>query len=396
MKTVCKYPIGVPGVPWGDFEKRQWLWSRRKNRFREYDMDIMSYNPNDEGMFHRVSYGILRAPFYLEEECELGKRDYLLCAIVPDTFYPPQHHCGGSIHGSAVKHFPPDRNPTNIERLESIAKPTILITGGVHGYETSGIKGALKFISSGLAKTYSKDFNIVIVPCVSPWGYEMNERWTADAIDPNRSFGAKTEANPTPIRTDESTQLLNFLNTLSITTDDGVRHRPKWLCHLDLHETTNSDVTEFRPAKAARDGLMEYDDHIPDGFYLFGHCPQDEENTHHDQPKQPQLQQQQQHLNFYNAILKRVEKVTHIADSESDGTLCGHTATSRGLLLLPGCTELGICAGGAVPEATYAVTTEVYPDSDRTTDEVCVQAQIESICAALDYLLTLEQPFYKC
>ncbi len=349
-------------------------------------MDVPCYSPEDEG-FHAVSYGVLTAPFYIEQESEMGKKDYLLHAIVPDTFYPP---CEAA--NSTVKHFPPDRQPTNIERHDSTTKPTILITGGVHGYETSGIKGALKFLSSGLAKKYSTKFNIVIVPCVSPWGYEMDERWTATTIDPNRSFRMKTKDYPTPIRTDESTALLSFLDTLSVTTDDGVKHKPKWLCHLDLHETTDSDVTEFRPAKAARDGLLEYDDHIPDGFYLLGHCRQNDtrrnnggSNTDHDQQER-----KQHHLDFYNAILKRVEKVTHIAESESDGSLCGHTATSHGLLLLP-CAELGICAGGAVPEASYAVTTEVYPDSEQTSDEICVQAQIESICAALDFLSTVEQ-----
>lgn len=30
----------------------------------------------------------------------------------------------------------------------------------------------------------------------------------------------------------------------------------KWTQHTDLHETTNSDYTEFVPALAARDGLM--------------------------------------------------------------------------------------------------------------------------------------------
>ena len=29
----------------------------------------------------------------------------------------------------------------------------------------------------------------------------------------------------------------------------------QWVMHLDLHETTDSDLYEFRPAKAARDGV---------------------------------------------------------------------------------------------------------------------------------------------
>ena len=42
----------------------------------------------------------------------------------------------------------------------------------------------------------------------------------------------------------------------------------RWLCHVDLHETTDTDESEFRPAKAARDGVESEPDLIPDGFYL--------------------------------------------------------------------------------------------------------------------------------
>ena len=48
-------------------------------------------------------------------------------------------------------------------------KPTVLITGGVHGYETSGVQGALLFLKES-AEEYAKHFNIVCCPCVSPWG----------------------------------------------------------------------------------------------------------------------------------------------------------------------------------------------------------------------------------
>jgi hypothetical protein len=45
------------------------------------------------------------------------------------------------------------------------------VTGGVHGYETSGVEGALLFLETK-AEAYSKDFNILVAPCISPWGYE--------------------------------------------------------------------------------------------------------------------------------------------------------------------------------------------------------------------------------
>ena len=36
--------------------------------------------------------------------------------------------------------------------------------------------------------------------------------------------------------------------------------------HIDLHETTDSDETEFMPAKAARDGVDHDPGTIPDGM----------------------------------------------------------------------------------------------------------------------------------
>ncbi len=53
------------------------------------------------------------------------------------------------------------------------------------------------------------------------------------------------------------------------------------LMHIDLHETTDTDETEFRPALAARDGKPFEPGEIPDGFYLVD----DSENP------QPEFQQ---------------------------------------------------------------------------------------------------------
>jgi len=46
------------------------------------------------------------------------------------------------------------------------------------------------------------------------------------------------------------------------------------LVHIDLHETTDTDNSEFIPARIARDGLKpEPWSEIPDGFYLIGRTP---------------------------------------------------------------------------------------------------------------------------
>ena len=108
-------------------------------------------------------------------------------------------------------------------RAWDVTKPTILITGGIHGYETSGVHGALAFLAQK-AEQYSADFNILVVPCVSPWGYETINRWNPNAVDPNRSFYANSPA-------EESAALMKLVQA----------QKTHFLAHLDLHETTDRD-----------------------------------------------------------------------------------------------------------------------------------------------------------
>eukprot|EP01043_Picozoa_sp_COSAG02_P060201 COSAG02_NODE_7820_length_2834_cov_2.576600_2_plen_135_part_00 len=106
--------------------------------------------------------------------------------------------------------------------------PHVLITGGVHGYEKSGVQGAILFLKT-VATKYTAKFNILVVPCVSPWGYETIQRWNCAAVDPNRSFNPDGEVvpgrafNPEP-STDESRNLITYLKTLGV---------EQWTCHID-------------------------------------------------------------------------------------------------------------------------------------------------------------------
>jgi hypothetical protein len=70
----------------------------------------------------------------------------------------------------------------------------------------------------------------------------------------------------------------------------------QFAAHIDLHETTDTDETEFRPALAARDGKPFEPGSIPDGFYLV-------DDTENPQPE------------FQQAIIEAVARVTHIAPS---------------------------------------------------------------------------------
>ena len=85
------------------------------------------------------------------------------------------------------------------------SKPCVLVTGGVHGYETSGVQGAILFLQTTAPK-YCDYFNIVVLPCISPWGYERVERWNKSCQDPNRSFGADPATH-----TEESAAAIAFL-----------------------------------------------------------------------------------------------------------------------------------------------------------------------------------------
>lgn len=297
------YPIGTPGVPWGDTERAEWL--SRQTRQRSYESDVLSVVERLSSHFDVEEYGQL----------EYGSDVYPLMAI---------------------------RNRQWREDL-----PVVLITGGVHGYETSGVHGALQFVEQH-GKDYAGRVNLLVVPCVSPWAYERIHRWNANAVDPNRSFRDDGEA-------EESAALMRMVAPI----------QNRILLHIDLHETTDTDETEFRPALAARDGKPFEPGDIPDGFYLVD----DSENP------QPDFQQ---------ALIAAVEQVTHIAPADEKGEIFGSPVAARGVIQYP-LNQLGLCAG--MTDARFRTTTEVYPDSARATAEQCNTAQVAAVCAAIDYAL---------
>ncbi|MBY8286429.1 M14 family metallopeptidase [Vibrio fluvialis] len=302
MNSAYTYPIGTPGQKWGNAERQ--AWRAQTTIKREYQQEVVPKIQALSQSFNVEQYGALSYD---------AARYPLFCL--------------------KTRGWQDD-------------KPTILITGGVHGYETSGVHGALKFLATE-AKRYETHFNIVAAPCISPWGYETINRWNPNAIDPNRSFYADTPA-------EESANLMALVATL-----------PNVLMHIDLHETTDTDESEFRPALAARDGIIFEEGSIPDGFYTVG-------DTANPQPE------------FQAAIIASVRKVTHIAPADDNGEIIGSEVVQDGVILYP-MKKLGLCGG--VTDCVYGSTTEVYPDSPKVTAEECNDAQVAAIIGALDYVL---------
>jgi hypothetical protein len=302
--TRAPYPIGIAGQPWGAAEKA--AWRARQARQRSYADDVVAVIAGFRERFDVVQYG----------ELDYG--------------------ADGRFPLFAVR-----------DRAWRDGLPVMLVDGGVHGYETSGVHGALDFIDRHLAD-YAGRANVLVAPCVSPWGYERIQRWNADALDPNRTFRANSPAQ-------ESAALMRLVAPL----------RGRFAMHIDLHETTDTDESEFRPALAARDGKPFEPGTIPDGFYLV-------DDTENPQPA------------FQQAIIDAVAQVTHIAPSDPDGTIIGSPVVSPGVIRYA-LVELGLCAG--ITGARYTTTTEVYPDSPRATPAQCNAAQVAAARAAIDYAL---------
>lgn len=296
------YPIGTLGQPWGDAQRI--LWRARQTRQRSYDSDVLQCLTALNSPFAVQCYGALAYG---------GERYELMAAH---------------------------------SRNWQSGLPAVLITGGVHGYETSGVHGALRFLQTH-AESYTGRVNLLVVPCVSPWGYERIQRWNFDAIDPNRSFVPNSPAQ-------ECTNLLRLID----------RWAGQFVAHIDLHETTDSDESEFRPALAARDGKPFEPCTIPDGFYLV------------DDAANPQPA-------FQQAILAAVERVTHVAAEDAQGLILDALAVAPGVIRYA-VKALGLCT--CITGARYTTTTEVYPDSPRATPEQCMDAQVAALRSGLDFV----------
>lgn len=319
--VTCSYPIGTAGTPWGANEKAEWFRTRQIQR--AYKDEVLTKVHALADRYDVVEYGALT----------IDPQRYPLFAVKTRNW--------------------------------SADKPSVLITGGVHGYETSGVQGAILFLQTVCA-TYSETFNILVAPCVSPWGYETIQRWNAQAVDPNRSFNPDGEVVPgRSFNPEKATEESAALRALLASTDSPTN----WLVHLDLHETTDSDEEEFRPAKAARDGMDYAPDTIPDGFYLVA----DATNPH---------------ASWHKHMIDGVRRVTHIAPPDEKGRIIGEDVVQEGVICVPSPASIGLCAG--VTSAKYATTTEVYPDSPLADDDMCNRAQVSCIAAGLDWVVQAE------
>ena len=305
--STTPYPIGIPGTPWGAAEKTAWLGRQRLQRSYAAEVvgPLKARLPTQAELFE---YGAL-------DYTRLGLGGYLLYAVRSRAWNPE--------------------------------RPVVVVTGGVHGYETSGVQGALQWLGDEFDR-HTGAINLLVLPCISPWGYETINRWNPDALDPNRQF---KQASPAA----ESALAMACVAATCARVD----------LHVDLHETTDTDNSEFGPAKAARDGEAFGWHAIPDGFYLVG-------DTERPAPE------------FQRALIDAVRRVTHIAEADEHGCIIGETLQQPGVINYAK-RSLGLCGG--MTGAHFVTTTEVYPDSATASPAQCNEAQVMTVKAAIDYLL---------
>jgi Succinylglutamate desuccinylase / Aspartoacylase family len=306
-RPLTPYPIGTPGTPWGPSERTTWLSRQRRRRsyLDEVIAPLQARLPSEAELFQ---YAVL-------DYARFGLGTYPLYAVR--------------------------------SRAWNVDRPVVLVTGGVHGYETSGVQGALQWIEQGFGR-HADAVNVLVLPCLSPWGYETVNRWNPDALDPNRQFRHGSPAA-------ESAGAMACV----------AAHCARVDLHVDLHETTDTDASEFGPAKAARDGVA-FDWHaIPDGFYLVGDVERPVPG-------------------FQRALIDAVRRVTRIADADEHGCIIGEPLQQPGVINYAK-RSLGLCAG--FTDARFVTTTEVYPDSPGVTAAECNAAQVATVDAAIEYLL---------
>jgi len=119
-------------------------------------------------------------------------------------------------------------------------RPTVLLSGGIHGDEPAGVYAALAFLAEP-RREFADQLQFVVFPCVNPSGFEAGSLGTRSGANVNRLFGADT---PQP----ENRAIEEWLRTCGIC----------FRMTFDLHEARPDYVGE---------GFSEKDN--PRGAYLY-------------------------------------------------------------------------------------------------------------------------------
>lgn len=72
----------------------------------------------------------------------------------------------------------------------SSAPRQVLLSAGIHGDEFAGVEGLCEWLESYVYLKFLHRWDITILPCLNPWGYEHGTRENGDGQDLNREFNS--------------------------------------------------------------------------------------------------------------------------------------------------------------------------------------------------------------
>jgi hypothetical protein len=298
---------------WNNAQKLQWFSNVSQNQVRDYDVDVVQ----------RVMQLPSNTHYYMQ---------YGVVDLGQENPYPLLNVTVG--------------DPYN-------GLPNILITGGVHGYEPSGVRACFQFLENE-AIHLTRDFNFVVYPCLSPWSYEFDHRWNALAEDPNRNFSRASRIR----QIDECVHFMNDIESQDV----------HFTAAVDLHETPDRDI-QLRQERVSRFGtqLEKYWQAVPQGFYLMLSKPN-------------QQQEVDTRMLFGRSIVNEVAKVSPIAP---EAEVLGKT-NHHGITISP--PVEGTMRGYLDRHADHIGITEVYPDHASMSSRRAVDALLAAILGALKFV----------
>lgn len=118
--------------------------------------------------------------------------------------------------------------------------PWILISGGVHGDEPAGVAACVELLET-LLPSWSHRYRFVVLPCINPSGFELDQLPTANGANLNRLFGIGSS-------------------------QPEVRMIEDWLAEFDRQFLATFDLHEVVPDYRG-EGFVESDN--PRGCYLY-------------------------------------------------------------------------------------------------------------------------------
>lgn len=228
------------------------------------------------------------------------------------------------------------------------SKPSVLIQGGTHGYEPSGVFANLQF--SKEAAQYIERYNIFAIACTNPWAFVKDQRWGAHGVDGNRGWHVGSQNQ-------EAEALILFMQ----------REYPEAMqrgfhIHISNHEWPVERDNEFDALKAQRNGQeftpSDLTSETRSEFFLI------EDG-------------QRNNRTVAKAVINSVENVMPILKPDGKGCIYDTPIQQKGVIHT-NLQNIDVL----FTNASIALTTEIKVGTEDT--DVLVNAQVAAIHAALD------------